>query len=391
MRKNALGFILGALTAGAGLLTGGCGDPGAIAIDEKNGNAEASENTENSKATKNDGGNLQGDAATDKNPNAGSGGVWGVRQVKGMFQGGNNAKANPKKSADNPAPEDEKNAKQDDSAAAEGGVEDTQNKGWGDSHDTIQDPDFEYAVKAVRDQNYPEAKHLLLNVTKRHPESTSAWRWLGDCQYNLLELDQAIQSYQKALSVYPENYFALRGEGFSHLHLGHDFWRLGKRTEAHEEYRKALKIMQDCLRVYPGDLEAMYGRSMAAEGASRRLYQNAITQLKAGKTEVAEAEGRNCLEVIDEGIESARQRMYKNPEEIGPRSIAGGLFQRRAILQHAFKRTDEALKDMEQAVKAYQSILEINANNYLAKAELEKCKKMQEAWEKELENAPPAE
>ena len=34
---------------------------------------------------------------------------------------------------------------------------------------------------------------------------------------------------------------------------------------------------------------------------------------------MAESEARNCMEVIDEGIESARQRMYKNPDEVGPR------------------------------------------------------------------------
>lgn len=264
----------------------------------------------------------------------------------------------------------------------------THQERWKDPADAQADPDFEFAMEKIKEVNYPQAKHYLLNVVKRQPNSSSAWRWLGECHYNMMELEEAINAFEKSLSIYPENYFAMRGEGFARTHYGHELWRNGKRDAAHDQYRQAMKLLQDCTRIYPGDLEAMYGRSMAAEGASRRLYQNAIILLRQGKRQQAEAEASNCVKVIDEGIDAARQRIYKNADEIGPRNIAGGLFQRRAMLQKAFGRLDEAVKNMQSAVDAYESIQKIDADNYLAGAELTKCKALLKKWETELDNQP---
>ncbi len=363
---------LSVVCLGAAILLSGCGDESTIVIDDQTVETETVADTPDNKPS------------TEKKDQ----GMWGVRHVRNLFHSDDN---------DNDAKNEVTTTTTDDSISfskTDKGAEFVEEKEvtvterWNPSDAELQDPDYEYAKKAVRQGNYSEAKHLLLNVVKRHPDSTKAWSWLGDSHYNLLELEQAIQAYRKALTLYPENYFAMRGEGFARLHLGFDLWRSGRRREAHEEFRQSLKILQDCLRIYPGDLEAMYGRSLAAEGASRKLYQNAVSQLRRENKEMAESEARNCMEVIDEGIESARQRMYKNPDEVGPRSIAGGLFQRRAILQKTFNRLSSAVEDMEQAIKAYESILQISPDNYLAKAELKKCKSYLGKWEKEL-NAKP--
>ncbi len=385
MRKNAITTLLTGLTLAAGLFSGGCSDESSILIDDQqqDGSSKKTTGKKDVKGDADTGVASEGKKAGDSGQADGKkDGVWG--QVKGFVKG-SSGEDNTKRSGDS--------AKKDTAPAADaapaGDADDS--KRWNDADEKLNDPDFEYAVKCIREQNYSQAKHLLLGVTARNPNSSSAWRWLGDCHYNLLELSAAVEAYQKALTIHHENYFALRGEAFAHLHLGHECWRAGtadKRKQAHEEYREAMKDLQDCLRVYPGDLEAMYGLSMAAEGASRRLYQNAVTQLKANNREVAEADARNCREVIDVGIEAARQRMYKNPEEIGPRSIAGGLFQRRATLQHSFRNYEEALENIGQAVKAYQSILEISPSNYLAKGELDRCQKLQDQWQKQKDSAP---
>lgn len=356
MRRYARTILLGgvALTS---VFVSGCGGDSSILIDDQRQQDDIAPKQEEQ-------------AKQEEQPK--KEGIWG--QVKGVFKGD---------SAENPTPDTTSTDTADTDSTATSGA-----GRWNDADDNLQDPDFDYAVKCIKEQNYAEAKHLLLNVTQRHSDSSSAWRWLGDCHYNLLELPEAIKAYQRALTIHPENYFALRGEAFAHLHQGHEFWRIGKRKEAHDDYKIALKELHDCLRVYPGDMEAMYGLSMAAEGASRRLYQNAITQLRANNKELAESDARNCLEVIDEGITASRQRIYKNPEEIGPRSIAGGLFQRRAILQRDFNRLNEALDDITQAINAYQSILAISPNNYLAKGEMDKCQKLQARWEKEQADAP---
>ena len=344
------------------LIAGGCGDESTIIIDDGG-------KTVDTPAPAQKGGETAG-----KPGGSEEAGWWGSRKIRGVFKGdGDSAK---------PQAQPDRGGAQDIAPAPLDGDYNSAER-WSDEQYNLADPDFTFATERVLEQKYAEAKHHLLNVVARHPNNTAAWRWLGDCHYNLLELEQAVEAYQKAINIYSENYFALRGLGFAYLHLGHDYWRTGKRQEAHEQYRRALRTLQDCLRVFPADIEAMYGLSMAAEGASRRLYQNAITQMRAGNRELAEAEMRNCLEVIDAGIESARQRMYKNHDEIGPRSVVGGLFQRRAILQHSFKRLPGAVDDMGQAVRAYQSILEISPGNYLAKGELERCQELLKKWEEE--------
>ena len=369
MRKNALkmsclwlGFAI------ISLIASGCGDESTIIIDDGSKTVDTPKPAPKSSET------------VDKSGSGEESGWWGSRKIRGVFKG----------DGDSAQPQPDKPGQQDVTPVTPDGDYNSAER-WSDEQYNLADPEFTFATERVLEQKYAEAKHILLNVVGRHPNNTAAWRWLGDCHYNLLELEQAVEAYQKAINIYSENYFALRGLGFAYLHLGHDFWRAGKRQEAHEQYRKSLRALQDCLRVFPADIEAMYGLSMAAEGASRRLYQNAITQIRAGNRELAEAEMRNCLEVIDVGIESARQRMYKNSDEIGPRSVVGGLFQRRAILQHGFKRLSGAIEDMGQAVRAYQSILEISPGNYLAKGELERCQELLKKWEDEQAKTPSLE
>ncbi len=296
----------------------------------------------------------------------GVGGWWGIRQVKSVFRDDSDMEVDPNNDESLPF-------------AATASDEPTDpDQVWMSEDKVVTDEEYETAKNLVAQQQFAQAQATLQDIIRRHPDSSTAWRWLGDCYYNLLELPQAIEAYQKALSLYPENYFAMRGEGFAHLHYGNELWRQGERRKAHDQYRKALKTLQECMRIYPGDAEALYGRSMAAEGASRRLYQNAITLLRANKNEEAESEAGICIEVIDEGIESARQRLMKNPNEIGPIIITGGLFQRRAILLKNFKRYSMAADNMTKAIEAYEAVLKLSPGNNLAKGELEKCQKYQE-------------
>lgn len=378
MQKYALSTMLTGFVAAGTLFCGGCGDDGSILIDDQR--------QEQSSGKKSQAAQPKEEAPAKKEAGQPKESVLG--QLKGIFKGEEDDGAAPAAKSSGKGVRAKKvqaNAKDD------ANVDPADAKRWTDADEQLNDPDFEYAVKCAKEQNYSEAKHQLLNITARHPDSSSAWRWLGDCHYNLLELQDAINAYQKALKIHAENYFALRGEAFAHLHLGHEYWRAGtpeKRALAHDQYKQAMKNLQDCLNIYPGDLEAMYGLSMAAEGASRRLYQNAIAQLRANNREVAESDARNCLEIVKVGVDAARQRMFKNPQEVGPRSIAGGLLQRQAMLHYSFRQMDDALESISQACKAYQSILEISPNNYLAKQELDRCQKLQAQWEKEKGSAP---
>lgn len=252
-----------------------------------------------------------------------------------------------------------------------------------DDGDLLNNDDYRTAKEWVDQGRYADAKPLLTRVANSSPRHSSVWRRLGDCHYNLLELSNAVSAYEKALRLNRENYFAMRGLAFAYLYEGHDLWAARNFAAAHEKYGAALKLLQQCLRIYPGDLEAMYGRGMAAEGASRRLYQNALALSAQGKRQQAAAAARNCHGVIAEGIASIEQRINKRTDEVGPRNVIAGLFQRQAMLEKEFGETEAAVRDIGMAVRAYGSVLKIAPEDAMAKKELAKCEKLQADWERD--------
>lgn len=261
--------------------------------------------------------------------------------------------------------------------------------------DTQPPSEFTRATELVKAHKFEQAKGMLIDVLNKNPNHAEAYRWLGDCYYNLMELNDAIRAYSTARELDPQNYFALRGKGFSHLHLGHEHWR-GYETalqsqnrdgahqelsDAHESYKRALELLQQCLKLFAGDSEAMYGRAMAAEGASRKLYANAVGLLRKGKKTDAHAWAENCVEIIDEGIEAAKIRIREFPDRPGPRKLVGGLFFRRAMLLKQFGQNEQAAMELEKAAMTWQSILDdIDPNNSYAKRELERCRASLEKW-----------
>ncbi len=265
------------------------------------------------------------------------------------------------------------------------------------SIDAQGSPQFENAVRLVKDNRFTEAKGILTSETSRNPANASAWRWLGDCHYNLLELDDAINCYQRALERDPNDFYALRGQGFSYLHRGHEYWRQMQEqvardqkdaaaatfAQAHDNYKKSLELLGLCLRRAPNDGEAIYGEAMAAEGASRKLYSNAISYLKLGpeQRERAELFAENCMTVINKGIERSRERARQNPGDAGPRALLGGLYMRKAILYHQLGRNDLALVELRNTRDVQQSILdEIDKNNATAQRNLRECESYWEEW-----------
>ncbi len=265
------------------------------------------------------------------------------------------------------------------------------------SVDAQGSPQFENAVRLVKENRFSEAKNILASETTRNPSNAAAWRWLADCQYNLLELDAAAASYQRALERDPNDYYALRGQGFAHLHRGHEYWRqmqeevaAGQKdaaaqtfAQAHENYKKSLELLGLCLRRAPTDGEAIYGEAMAAEGASRKLYSNAISYLKLGpeQRERAELFAENCLVVINKGVERSRERAKQNPGDAGPRALLGGLYLRKAILYHQLGKNDLALIELRNSRDVQQSILdEIDKNNAAAQKNLREVEGYWEAW-----------
>ena len=265
--------------------------------------------------------------------------------------------------------------------------------------------DFAQGVRLVKSHQFAEAKTVFQSVSEQNPKSDEACRWLGDCHYNLMELQPAIDAYARATEINPNNYFALRGRGFALLYLGHDVWRAyeeacgrkeyeaaqGHLTQAHENYKLGLEVLQKCMQLYPGDDEASYGRAMAAEGASRLLYSNAVTLQKKSKKTEAEAWADNCMQIVDEGIKAAEVRIQKRPDENppGPRALVGGLFLRRAVLLKEFGQTDQALVDLDKAITMHKAILaEVDRNNVKAQGQFKQCEELKAKWQSEGGAAP---
>ncbi len=268
---------------------------------------------------------------------------------------------------------------------------------FGGSASSGGSPQFEQAVSMVKESRFAEAKPLLLSETASDPNNASVWRWLGDAQYNLLELQDAINSYANALRIDPNDYYAVRGQGFAYLHRGHELWRkmmeelkLGQRdqaaatfSEAHDNYKKSLEKLSECLRRAPNDDEAIYGEAMAAEGASRKLYSNAISYIKLGPENRNRAElfAENCIQVINKGVERASTRARENPGESGPRALLGGLYLRKAMLYHHLGKNDLALAELRNSYGVQKSIIdEIDKNNATALKGVQDCETYWAEW-----------
>lgn len=321
---------------------------------------------------------------------SGKEGMWGLRTVRRAFRGGggqNTDASDPDSNAPAGADADFEDASFDepfDTPVPLGA--DSLDPRIVDAHQTYANPEFDEAIRLVQNDNFVQARAAFLKIAERNPADDEAWRWIGDCNYNLMELHKALEAYQEARRLNPRNYYAQRGEGLARLHYGHELWRSGKQREAHEQYRQSIEILQNCTRQYPGDMDAMYGRAMAAEGASRLLYMNAILLLSKREQQLAERELRNCLDVIVEGVQAAElvtQAMTDGGQEaasVGPLNISGGLYQRHATLLHTFKRDDDALQTMQLAAERYRMILQVDPTNLKAQEELARCRAKLQEW-----------
>jgi tetratricopeptide (TPR) repeat protein len=273
--------------------------------------------------------------------------------------------------------------------------------------DDIPDKDFvdpllEPALAQMERHDFRGAKQKLLEVIRENPAHSEAYRNLGDCHYNLMEFPEAIDTYVKARQLDASNNLALRGKGFAHLHYAKQFWKLyaGARTElkdnptpannkraqdlmlkSDENFQLALELFQRYLALFPNDSEATFGRAMAADGASRRFYSNAIGLLRKQRATDANAWAQDCLDIIDEGLEAIKLRIDQHREEAESRILAGALFLRRASLLKEFGQDQQAGVDINKSASIYQSVLtEIDRDNRQALAGLEECKSMQAQW-----------
>lgn len=248
-----------------------------------------------------------------------------------------------------------------------------------------QSSDFQSAVSLVQQRKFRPALTILDRLLEQQPNNDQLFQWKGDCHYNLLELEKAVAAYQTARELNPNNHLALRGMGFVELYLGHQYAKKNDAQKALMHYNDSISIIRRVLQVWPADSEAQFAKSMAIENATRFMFDRALSLKQRRDTQGAEKVTRDCLFLCNEGIESAKFRIQKHPEQAEPRLIVGNLFLLRAKLLSEFDRLPNALDDIEKAKATYTSILrEIAPDHEYAKQQVELCIELQTQWKSQV-------
>jgi predicted Zn-dependent protease len=91
------------------------------------------------------------------------------------------------------------------------------------------------ALKLVSAKKYQKAKELLLALAEQNGESASVFGILGDVNWHLGALDEAIQSFAKACALSPKSELASLG-------LFHTLWESGQTGPALKEMERFLSL-----------------------------------------------------------------------------------------------------------------------------------------------------
>jgi tetratricopeptide (TPR) repeat protein len=153
-----------------------------------------------------------------------------------------------------------------------------------------------------------EAKRILLNTVRAHPDSVKAWALLGEIARVQGHHAKAIRHFDKALAIADETDSA---NAFLHGSRGRALRQLGKREEAVEELRRAAETDPDLPWVH-AQLAELYRESAEFDAEISELRQAlrlqatdtaVLTSLGIALAEKAQrqrAEGKSCDDIAAE-------------------------------------------------------------------------------------------
>ncbi|MBF0193293.1 MAG: tetratricopeptide repeat protein [Magnetococcales bacterium] len=188
------------------------------------------------------------------------------------------------------------------------------------------------------------------------PDDPNTFNFLGNAQQRQGLFDEAIKSYQQALSIEPEFVEA-------HLNLGNILVSLNKNNKAIESYQKILIIK-------PGFFEV--------------LIQLGVIQLKQGKLAEAIYNFQKAIDIKPDYAEAylnlgvALQKSGKLEEAIFNYQKAITNQPNFALAYYNIGDTQQELDKLEEAIKSYQKALLINPNFAEAYLKIGKCLQKQE-------------
>ena len=138
----------------------------------------------------------------------------------------------------------------------------------------------EYYLATLLEKNneYPEAKRIMMEMVKKNPQNAHAWNFLG---YSMMErgedLKQAFKYISKAVNIRPD-------DGFIRDSMGWYYYKIG-------QYKKALKQLQKARQSVPNDGVITKHLAMAYQALkkyelAKKYYIEALKKSKAKSDKV---------------------------------------------------------------------------------------------------------
>jgi tetratricopeptide (TPR) repeat protein len=224
-------------------------------------------------------------------------------------------------------------------------------------------------------RRFTDALKIIEPYIQKNPRNAEAFSLKGDCHYQLLEFNKAVECYKIARKLDPAYYPALRGLGFVELNIAKKAFKENDTLKAYNHFEHAITILREANKILPRDMNVVYGRAYAAEGMGRFFYQRSLNLFRMRKDlQGAETMADKAQQFFNESIEMARMYSMHFDRKIEPRALIGDIFVRIALLHQEFGRNAQANQAMRNALITWQSVLhDIDPENVRAKENVAKC------------------
>lgn len=242
--------------------------------------------------------------------------------------------------------------------------------------------DYERAVAYMRERKFSRALPHIESALEMAPESARVHSLRGDCLYQLLRFDEAIEAYQKARELDANYYPALRGLGFVYLNLGNQYYNEGEAQKAFDSYSQSLTLLRQAFRILPSDIRAAYGRAWAAEGLARFYYNRALYLKGRNDLQGAETQRDRSNAFCNEALKNAMVYQRSRPAEAQPRALVGRILERQAMLAYEFENPVAAAQHLKNAIAAWRSILEeVDREHQAAQEQVNRLELLLQRWQ----------
>ena len=211
-------------------------------------------------------------------------------------------------------------------------------------------------------------------LTKRYTKSLTLWNLIGSSAAQLGQLDEAVNAFQKAISINPDYAKA-------YYNMGNALRDLGKLDEAVEAYKKALASKPDYAEAY-NNMGYIFQQQEKPEEAIE-AYNNAIS-IKPDYADANYNMGNALTEQakLEEAIEAYNNAISIKPDYAEAYSNMGLAFQHQGKLDEAIEAYNNAISikpdyaeaysnmgnalkgqgRLEEAIEAYKKTVSINPN-----------------------------